>query len=122
MECRADWLTMSYLTVSDTYVRALYTETLAQRRSLFVLLPLRAVISSQADLGRNKKPLRVEGLENCEVVLRYCVLSVVTIPVGPAFSALAFLTAMVLSTQSSAVFRSALRASVSSHSYSARWR
>ena len=38
-------------------------------------------------------------------------VSVVTMPVGPAFSALAFLVAMVLSTQSSAVFRSALRAS-----------
>ena len=42
---------------------------------------------------------------------RYCVLSVVTMPVGPAFSALAFLVAMVLSTQSSAVFKSALRSS-----------
>src|SRR5664279_384650 len=49
-------------------------------------------------------------------------VSVVTIPVGPAFSALAFLVAMVLSTQSSADFRSALRASGLSHSKSARSR
>src|SRR5450755_4602512 len=49
-------------------------------------------------------------------------VSVVTIPEGPAFSALAFLVAMVLSTQSSADFRSALRASGLSHSKSARSR
>src|SRR5271165_6234534 len=49
-------------------------------------------------------------------------VSVVTTPEGPAFSALAFLVAMVLSTQSSADFRSALRASGLSHSKSARSR
>src|SRR5271157_67520 len=49
-------------------------------------------------------------------------VSVVTTPEGPAFSALAFLVAMVLSTQSSADFRSALRASGLSHSRSARSR
>ena len=43
-------------------------------------------------------------------------VSVVTIPEGPAFSAFAFLVAMVLSTQSSADFKSALRASGLSHS------
>lgn len=49
-------------------------------------------------------------------------VSVVTIPEGPAFSFFSFFVAMVLSTQSSAVFRSALRASGSSQTKSARSR
>ncbi len=78
-----------------------------------------------APAGRTKQSAppcgRGEG-RSIGIAVSYWVVSVVTMPDGPAFSALAFLVAMVLSTQSSAAFRSALRASGLSHSYSARWR
>src|SRR5579884_252836 len=62
--------------------------------------------------AKRRAPLRAEGLDQVTAVgYWFAGPSGVTIPVGPAFSAFAFLVARFLSTQSSAVFRSVLRAS-----------